>query len=60
MTNTADVTYLITLDRTDWELLESLIADVNDRLDLLIRQPAERTVAERQEDIADSVRIDKL
>jgi ATP:corrinoid adenosyltransferase len=60
MTDTATVTYLVTLDRTEWEIIDSLIADVTDRLDYLVRHPSARSIDERQEDIADSVRIDKL
>ena len=60
MTDTASVTYLVTLDQTEWEIIESLITDVNERLDYLVRHPSARSVDERKEDIADSVRIDKL
>lgn len=60
MNDTATVTYLVTLDQTEWEIIESLIADVTDRLDYLMRHPSSRSVDERKEDIADTVRIDKL
>ena len=56
----ASVTYLVTLDQTDWEMVETILNELTARLEQLVQSPAERSPDDRQQDIADINRVDRI